>query len=151
MTKHLAKILPIAAALTLASPAAATCTWTTVGPYTGKVVCTTVGETALAFAAGKTVGWDASLCRKGFVVLACNDGANALTAAATLSLYVYDGIVAGWVMYPDQNITTATITAAQQCQAFDGKWMVVDTERIALLPTAGTLAGGNFTIHFRCN
>lgn len=135
----------------LALPAAATCTWTTTSPSEGSVVCTTVSETAFTFATSSAVGWQGNLCPKGITITACNDGSNALTAAATLSMYVYDGAIGGWAMYPDQNITTATITAAQKCQVFDGKWTVVPGTRIAFIPTAGTLAGGNFTIYYRCN
>ena len=137
--------------LLVSLPAAATCTWTTTSAFEGKVVCTTVAETPFTFASSSSLGWPANQCPKGVTVVACNDGSNALTAAATLSMYVYDATIGGWAKYPDQNITTATITAAEQCQIFDGKWTVVPAQRLAFLPTAGTLAGGNFTIYYRCN
>lgn len=144
--------LLIALALTLPMAASATCTWTTdFDNKSGKVVCTTVAETAFTFGTSSSVGWPGNLCPKGFVVIACNDGSNAITAALTLSLYLYDTLVGGWAKYPDQDITTATITAAQKCQVFDGKWAVVPASRVALIPTAGTSAGGNTTIHYRCN
>ena len=146
------RLVAVAVALLLPLAAAATCTWTTSATNTdGTVVCTTVAETALAYNAGAAVGWPMTMCGKGVTFTACNDGTNALTAAATLSLFLYDSGVGGWAKYPDQNITTEAITAAQRCQAFDGKWTVVPGTRIAILPTAGTLAGGNFTIHYRCN
>lgn len=142
----------IVALMFLPSVAMATCTWTTLfDNKSGNVVCTTVAETPFVFADSAALGWPSNLCPKGFTVIACNDGSNALTAAATLSLYLYDGVVGGWAKYPDQDITTATITAASKCQAFDGKWAVVPGTRVALIPTAGTIAGGNFTIHYRCN
>ena len=145
------KLLLLASLAALPSLASASCTFTENGQFGGKVVCTTVAETAIAFTSAATLGWSVNACTKGIVVVACNDGSNALTAAATLSMYVYDSAIGGWMKYPDQDITTATITAAQKCQVFDGKWTVVPADRIAFLPTAGTLAGGNFTIWLRCN
>lgn len=138
--------------ITLPMAAAATCTWTTsFDNKGGTAVCTTVSETALTFATSSLVGWPGNLCPKGFTIIACNDGTNAITAALTLSVYLYDGVVGGWAKYPDQNVTTATISAAERCQAFDGKWAVVPASRVAVIPTAGTSAGGNTTIHYRCN
>lgn len=145
-------IVAVLAAVLLPTIAAASCTWTTSESNTdGKVVCTTVAETVPAFNAGATVGWPMTMCPKGVTFTACNDGTNALTAAATLSVAIYDSGIGGWAKYPDQNITTEAITAAQRCQAFDGKWTVVPGTRIAIVPTAGTLAGGSFTIWYRCN
>ena len=134
------------------SLAAATCTWTTsFDNKGGTAVCTTVAETAFTFSTSSAVGWPGNLCPKGFTIVACNDGSNAITAALTLSVYLYDGVVGGWAKYPDQNITSATISAAEKCQVFDGKWAVVPATRVAVIPTAGTSAGGNTTIHYRCN
>ena len=144
--------LLLIAALAFPVAASATCTWTTnFDAKSGTAVCTSVAESAFTFATSSAVGWPSNLCPKGFTIWACNDGTNAITAALTLSMYLYDGGVGGWAMYPDQDITSATISAAARCQAFDGKWAVVPATRVALIPTAGTSAGGNTTIHYRCN
>jgi hypothetical protein len=146
------KKLLVLLAFALPLPAMATCTWSTnFDAKGGTAVCTTVAESAFVFATSSAVGWPSNLCPKGFTVIVCNDGTNAITAALTLSLYLYDGTVGGWAKYPDQDITSATIAANVKCQAFDGKWAVVPATRVALIPTAGTTAGGDTTIHYRCN
>lgn len=142
----------IALMLFIPSLALATCTWTTGQDMTsGNVVCTSVGETAFAGAASSALGWPLNFCAKGVVFTACVDSGKALTAAATLSAYVYDPQAALWAFNTDLNITTATISATQRCQNFVGVWTVVPAGRVALIPTAGTIDAGNFTIYFRCN
>jgi hypothetical protein len=143
----------VALALSL-SPvlASATCTWTTSADnVTGNVVCTGVAETAFAGASAATLGWPLTGCQKGFVVTACIDATKTLSAAATLSAYIYDPVAALWAFNSDLNLTTSTISATQRCQNFLATWTVVPAGRIAFLPTAGTLDAGNFTIYFRCN
>lgn len=140
--------------ITLPMAAAATCTWTTdAGNRSGNVVCTTVTETAFAGTASSALGWPLYACPKGMTLFACVDSGKTLSAAATLSVFVYHPKAALWGKYPDQNITTETITSAAsaRCQAFDGKWTVVGEGRIAVIPTAGTLDAGNFTIYWSCN
>ena len=63
------KMLAVALALFLPLAAEATCTWTTNADDTsGKVVCTTVGETAIAGAGSALLGWQLSYCPKGVVL-----------------------------------------------------------------------------------
>jgi hypothetical protein len=143
----------VAVAIAL-SPAIAlsTCTWTANADGTsGNVVCTTVGETAFAGAASASLGWPLTYCPKGFVLTACVDDTRTLSAAATLSAYLYDPQASLWAKNPDLNFTTETISATQRCQNFLAVWTVVPAGRIAFIPTAGTLSAGNFTIYFRCN
>lgn len=144
----------VAAALSLLLPlsALATCTWTTSADnVTGNVVCTTVAETAIAGASSAALGWPLTGCQKGFVITACIDATRTLSAAATLSAYIYDPVSSLWAFNTDLNFTSATISATQRCQNFLATWTVVPAGRIAYLPTAGTLDAGNFTIYFRCN
>lgn len=145
-------LVALALALSLPVVAEATCTWTANADGTsGNVVCTTVGETAFAGTTSAALGWPLSFCPKGIVITACVDSTRTLSAAATLSAYVYDPQPSLWAFNTDLNITTATISATQRCQNFIGVWTVVPAGRIALIPTAGTLDAGNFTIYFRCN
>jgi hypothetical protein len=144
----------VVAALAFALPVVAfpTCTWTANADGTsGNVVCTTVAETAIAGADSAALGWPLAYCPKGVAITACVDSTRTLSAAATLSVFVYDPQASLWAFNSDLNITTATISATQRCQNFLGIWTVVPAGRIALLPTAGTLSAGNFTIYFRCN
>jgi len=146
------KALFAAVALAFSLPAVATCTWTSSADGTsGNVVCTTVAETAFAGTASEALGWPLVYCPKGIVITACVDSTRNLTAAATLSVYVFDTQPGLWAKNPDLNITTATITATERCQNFIGIWTVVPAGRIAVIPTAGTLSAGNFTTYFRCN
>jgi hypothetical protein len=74
-----------------------------------------------------------------------------VTAALTLSVYLQNSTAALWAKYPDGNMTSEAITAAQRCQIFDGKWLVVSGGRVAVIPTAGTIDGGGLTIYWNCN
>jgi len=142
----------VAFAVLLPTLALPTCVFTTSADnVTGNVVCTGVAETAIAGVSAATLGWPLTGCQKGFVVSACIDATKTLSAAATLSAYVYDPVSALWAFNTDLNFTTATISATQRCQNFLATWTVVPAGRIAYLPTAGTLDAGNFTIYFRCN
>jgi hypothetical protein len=145
-------LVVLALSLSLPVVALATCTWTTdTGLTSGKVVCTSVAEAVIAGAAGTTVGWQANLCNKGMVFTACTDAGQAVTAAVTLSTFVYSPWAGLWGKLPDFNFTTETITAAQRCQTFAALQVVVPGGRIAVVPTAGTLDGGGLTIWWACN
>lgn len=142
----------LALALLLPLAAEATCTWTTNAEGTsGKVVCTTVGETAFAGTDSALLGWELKDCSKGVVLTACVDSTRTLSAAATLSTYIYDPQASLWAFNSDLNIVTATISATQRCQNFPAINVLVPAGRLAIIPTAGTLSAGNFTIYFRCN
>jgi len=145
-------LVALALSLSLPTVALPTCVFTTSADnVTGNVVCTGVAETAIAGVSAATLGWPLVGCQKGFVVSACIDATRTLSAAATLSAYVYDPVSSLWAFNTDLNFTTATISATQRCQNFLATWTVVPAGRIAYLPTAGTLDAGNFTIYFRCN
>lgn len=145
-------VIAVALALLLPLAAEATCVWTTNADDTsGNVVCTTVGETAFAGTTSAAVGWGLAYCSKGVVLTACVDSTRTLSAAATLSFYLFDPQAALWAKAPDFNITTATISATERCQTFPALNVVLPAGRMAVLPTAGTLSAGNFTIYFRCN
>ena len=140
-------------ALALPVGALATCTWTVdTGGQSGKAVCTTVAESAIAGAASASgTGWPASMCPKGMYFTACTDANQALTAAATLSVFAWNPWAGLWAKWPDRNITTEAITKEQRCQTFDALWTVVAGGKIAVIPTAGTLDGGGLTIWWACN
>jgi hypothetical protein len=132
-----------------ASLAQATCTWTTnADNVTGNVVCTTVTETPFTDATSAALGWQLNQCPRGIDIFACAAASNTVTGAVTLSVYAWDATAKLWGVYPDQTLVSTT---GQRCQHFDGKWIVVPSGRIAVLPTAGTVSGGSFTIYFACN
>lgn len=143
------RFLVVAAAILLPSLTLATCTWTTSADRRqGNVVCTTVSESAFTDATSSALGWQTDQCQKGITFFACADSTRTVTAAVTLSVYAWDPQAQVWGVYPDQNMTSTT---GQRCQQFDGKWTVVAGGRIAVIPTAGTLSAGSFTIYFACN
>lgn len=146
------RFLVVAAAILFPLPALATCTWTTdAGTTSGKVVCTATNESAIAGTAGTTVGWQADKCAKGMVFTVCTDSGQQVTAALTLSMFLYNPWAALWSKAPDLDLTSATIAAAQRCQSFPGIWSVVPGGRVAVIPTAGTVDGGSVTIWWACN
>ena len=148
----MSKVLAVLVALVAPFVAEASCVWTVnADQQSGKVVCSTVSETAIAGAAGTTVGWPANMCAKGMYFTACTDSGQAVTAAATLSVYAYNPWATLWSKWPDRNFTSETITSTQRCQTFDALWTVVAGGRIAVIPTAGTLDGGSLTIWWGCN
>ena len=140
-------------ALALPFAASATCTWTQndFNYQSGSVVCTTAAETAIAGAAGTTVGWQINRCPKGMYVTVCTAAGQAVTAALTLSVYAYNPSSALWAKWPDRNLTSEAITSTQRCQTFDALWTVVSEGRFAVIPTAGTVDGGSLTVYWACN
>ena len=145
-------LVALVMAVALPWAASASCTWTTnLDQQSGKVVCTSVAETAIAGAAGTSVGWPANMCPKGMYFTACTDSGQAVTAAVTLSVYGYNPWATLWAKWPDRNLTTEAITSTQRCQTFDAVWTVVGGGRIAVIPTAGTIDGGSLTIWWGCN
>jgi hypothetical protein len=147
MTLKLAKILPIAALLTLASPAAATCTWTSLADTEFKVVCTTANETAPT--TGTTAGWEVGMCKKGFNVFIAADSGQTLSGSGTVQVHVYDANLAIWGQVIDLALSPTAATV--RGQGFAGIWAVVTGGRLAIVPVSVGVSSGGFTAHVTCN
>lgn len=147
------KFLAVLAAFTLPIAASATCTWTQ-NDFTmqsGTAVCTSASETALSGSTSTGKGWQVSKCPKGMYITVCTDSGQAVTAALTLSVFSFHPTAGLWAKWPDRNLTSEAITSTQRCQTFDALWTVVAEGKFAVIPTAGTIDGGNLTIYWACN
>jgi hypothetical protein len=129
--------------LLVVSPAYATCTWSSPGPHTAKVVCTTGNESAPTLA---TEGMPL-INVSAVAVIAAADSGQTLSGAGTLQVYVYDPGVGAWARCQDCGEPAVTLSSVRYQSFAPFSALVKRGGRIALVPVGVTVSSGGVTIY----
>jgi hypothetical protein len=138
----------LALVLLLSAPAAlATCTWSSTGNSSAKIVCTSGNESAPTLATEGLSLTAGGIALKGLGLTAEADTGQTFTAtpSGTLQAYLYDDVAAAWVRVPDLDVSvTATSLRRQGWQGFT---VLAARGRIAFVPVSVTLSSGGITLY----
>jgi hypothetical protein len=133
----------VAVSVLVASPAYATCTWSSPGPHTAKVVCTTGNESAPTLA---TEGMPL-INVSAVAVVAAADSGQTLSGAGALHVYVYDPGVGAWARCQDCGEPAVTLSSVRYQAFAPFQALVKRGGRIALVPVGVTVSSGGVTIY----
>jgi hypothetical protein len=136
------RLFAVLAALA-AFPAYASCTWTSPGPHTAKVVCTTGNESAPTLA---TEGMPL-INVSAVAVIAAADSGQTLSGAGTLRVYLYDPGVGAWVRCLDCGEPAVSLSSVRYQAFAPFQALVKRGGRIALVPVGVTVSSGGVTIY----
>lgn len=138
----------IAAALIALSPLAAwaSCTWTSTGTFTAKLVCTSANE---SIPSASDAGLSLLNCKKGVAVFIEADSGQTLSGSGTLKVAVYNEQAKAWGEVPDLAISPTVASA--RYQGFAAIWVADSSGRIAVYPVSLGVSSGGLTAYLACN